>query len=234
MISDKTYAVIPAFNEEHTVGSVVTSVKRTAKVDRVIVVDDGSGDSTARAAKAAGATVLSLPVNSGAARATVIGLRYAISHGANRVVTLDADGQHDPKDIPRLLSELTPGVNMVVGSRYLRPSAHTSSLARRLGTSLISGLIFLRFGRHIADPTSGYRVLDRKIAVWLAKIYPSAFLEPELVSLLLQRRMTIREVAIQMRKRRFGVSSITPLKAVYLMVFITVKILFGRWTGRRG
>ena len=152
-------ALIPAFQTEETVGDVVRGVLR--HVDRVLVVDDGSADRTGERAAAAGAEVLRLPENSGKGSAVRAGLEKILAGDATHVVFLDADGQHDPDDLPPLLEAARQGDAFVIGSRVARPE---ETPAVRYRTNEIGSRILTRMtGHDVEDGQSGYRVIAAEL-----------------------------------------------------------------------
>lgn len=151
----RTVAVVPAYNEASTIGSVI---ERTSEhVDKVVVVDDGSTDETAEIAREYGATVITHAINTGVGGAVRTGYLYAIRHDYDFVVQVDADGQHDPSYIPKLL-ETARDNDMVIGSRYLNESYKEYSLVRNLGIRFFTWVVNVVGGVEITDVTSGYRV----------------------------------------------------------------------------
>jgi glycosyltransferase involved in cell wall biosynthesis len=154
-LSVQTVAVIPAYNEADTIGPVIDETGRY--VDRVVVVDDGSTDETATIARDHGASVIEHIVNTGVGGAVRTGYRYAIRNGFDFVVQIDADGQHDPSQIPLLL-ERAENNDMVVASRYLNDSHREYFWVRRLGIRFFTSAVNLLGRTEITDVTSGYRV----------------------------------------------------------------------------
>lgn len=148
-------AVVPAYNEQSTIGIVVDET--IPHVDEVVVVDDGSNDDTAALARNHGATVVTHVVNTGVGGAVRTGYRYAIRHGYDFVAQIDGDGQHDPAHLPRLL-EIAETNDMVIGSRYLNESIDDYSFIRRLGIKFFTAVVNLLGGIDITDVTSGYRI----------------------------------------------------------------------------
>lgn len=148
-------AVIPAYNESTTIGSVVTET--APHVDEVVVVDDGSTDDTARIARDYGATVVTHIVNTGVGGAVRTGYRYAIRNGYDFVAQVDGDGQHDPSYLPDLL-EVAQDNDMIIGSRYLNESIEDYSLIRRTGIKFFTKVVNTLGGIGITDVTSGYRI----------------------------------------------------------------------------
>jgi len=154
--------VIPAFRAAATLGDVVERVRRQVPGALVLVVDDGSGDGTADAAAAAGATVLRHEANLGKGRALATGLAAAVRSGAATVVTLDADGQHPPEAIPGLLAPIVAGAaDLVVGAR---PRRGAMPLGRRCSNWLSSTLLSRAVGFAVPDSQSGFRAMRREVA----------------------------------------------------------------------
>jgi glycosyltransferase involved in cell wall biosynthesis len=152
------YAVLPAYNEELVIGSVILLTRQY--VEHVIVVDDGSSDRTAEIAELAGADVVRLDHNTGKAYALLLGLRRARETGCRAVVMLDADGQHDPNEIQRVARLVGIGkADLVIGSRFLEKNGGTPPY-RRLGQITLD--LFTNFGAksHITDSQSGFRALS--------------------------------------------------------------------------
>jgi glycosyltransferase involved in cell wall biosynthesis len=212
-------AVIPAYNEVSTIADVIRKAKRYVRV--CIVVDDASSDETYFVAQASGADAIRLPKNIGTGKAVQIGLQYAQSLRYSSVVLLDADGQHNPDDIPRLAVSLLGDTDLVIGSRYLKNSASSTSFLRVLGTSFISFLLTALWGVSVKDPTSGFRIFNQRVLRVFSEHYPSVFPEPESL-LLLKDEFTIREVPVQMFKRQHGRSSIAGYRGAALMIYILV------------
>lgn len=158
-VTGKTCVVIPAYNTQETVGSVVAGARRIGL--EAVVVDDGSTDHTAARARAAGAGVLALPGNQGKGHALVAGLRHALDRGYDSVVTMDADGQHHPDDLPALLERAAAGADLVVGQRRLDLQAMPrSSFA---GNCISTFWISLFCGRQFPDTQCGFRVYSRRL-----------------------------------------------------------------------
>ena len=157
----KIIAVIPCLNEEHFINDVV--VKTIKHVDRVVVVDDGSKDATARVAQEAGAEVISHPHRQGAGAATRTGFETALKLGADIVVTLDGDGQHNPEEISRLLAPILKGrADLVIGSRFLDPATNMPAY-RKLGIDTITWLFNWGSPVRVTDSQSGFRAHSRKL-----------------------------------------------------------------------
>jgi len=155
----KIIAVIPCLNEEKFIGDVVS--KTIKYVDKVFVIDDGSKDATARIAREAGAEVISHSSSQGAGAATRTGFEAALKSGADIVVTLDGDGQHDPGEIPLLTKPVVDGkADLVIGSRFL--SEAKVLFYRKFGIDVITWLYNAGHRVKIKDAQSGFRAYSRK------------------------------------------------------------------------
>lgn len=228
-IINNVVAILPAFNESRSLPLLLINLQQY--VSNMLVVDDGSTDATGLVAKKAGANVLRMPENTGTGNATKQGLLYARRVHATAVCLLDADGQHDPKYISKMIHRLNAGADMVIGSRYIHDSQHATSWIRRSGTKTISLLIQIFFGRRIYDPTSGFRVMNQKTLRYIVDRYPTTFSEPEVVLDLIDQDFRVVEIPVQMKLRQFGTTSIHIGKAFYLMVYIMFFIVM-RWARR--
>lgn len=154
----KSVAVIPAYNESTVIGDVVSLCRE--HVDVVLVVDDCSSDQTGVVAERAGAQMLRHPLQRGAGRATATGLMAALQLGAEYVVTLDADGQHLPSEIPQVLKPVKEGeADLVVGCRHLERQG--MPLIRRAGNSFANLWTWLMLGASVSDTQSGFRAYTR-------------------------------------------------------------------------
>lgn len=203
----RTLAVIPAYNEEASIASVISSVRRHFD-GNIAVVDDGSLDDTASVARRTGAVVLSHPCNLGIGAAVQTGFKYAEAHDYDAVVRIDGDGQHDPSYIPVFLDLLARDeADIIVGSRFLARKGYQSSVVRRIGILILSVLSAL-VGARVTDPTSGYWALSRKAFRLLQLFQPDDY--PEAQGLLIASRAgcRIREIPVIMQARNAGRSSI--------------------------
>ena len=152
-------AIIPAKDEAHNIKDVIVKTKKY--VDLVLVIDDGSTDNTKEVAESLGAVIIRNEVNLGKADALKIGFKYAIEHNFDTIALLDADGQHDPDELPKLLKKLNEGYDIVVGARKFSPELMPP--LRIFANSTSSFLVSLICGTKILDSQSGYRVLRTEV-----------------------------------------------------------------------
>jgi len=221
----KILIVVPAFNEEGSVGKVVEEVHTHLPQAGMLVVNDGSTDRTSEKARASGATVLELPFNLGIGGAMQAGYQYAYEKGYDIAIQVDADGQHDPREIPKLLHALeVKKVDVAIGSRFIGDLGYRSSVMRRVGISIFSQVISMIVRQKITDPTSGFRAANRKAIQLFASDYPQDYPEPEVVILLHQCRLKMGEVPVGMSERYSGESSITKIRSIYYMVKVLLAI----------
>jgi len=222
---ERILIIIPAFNEEGAVGKVVERVKAHLPEADNLVVNDGSTDLTSEKAKVSGAKVLELPFNLGIGGAMQAGYKYAFERGYDIAIQVDGDGQHDPKEINKLLHTLKEkGVDMVIGSRFIGESEFKSSRMRRIGIAIFSKVISRIVGQKITDPTSGFRAANQRAIQLFALDYPQDYPEPEVLILLHQYGLKIAEVPVGMAKRHTGESSITMIRSIYYMVKVLLAI----------
>lgn len=225
MKNPKVLVIIPAYNEEKSLPAVIKQIKELNPGVDIIVINDGSKDNTYQVAKAQGVIAVDLPYNLGIGGAMQTGYLYAYMHNYDVAVQIDADGQHNPADLPKLLTALSEEKgDMVVGSRYVTKTDYKSTKARRTGMLFFSTMIKLITGYLIKDTTSGYRAVNRKVIEVFAHKYPTDYPEVEVLVMLKKLNLRIAEVPVQMENRQAGQSSITPLKGIYYMIKVTLAL----------
>lgn len=230
----RVLAIVPAYNEEATIASVVREIVKEVPGIAVCVIDDGSTDSTRIRAQESGAIVISHPLNMGIGVAVQTGFMYAVRHEYDIAVQVDADGQHDPTFIPAMISLLVKGeADVVSGSRFLNKKGYKSSFLRRLGISFFAVMNQVLVGQRISDSTSGFRAFSRPVIELLADTYPEDYPEPEVVIILKKAGFKMREVPVVMRERQGGRSSIRGFKPFHYMVKVILAILMQALKGEK-
>jgi glycosyltransferase involved in cell wall biosynthesis len=231
-VSEPRIAILPAFNEEGNVGRVIEEIRAHDPGFEIVVVDDGSRDRTSEVAAEHGAIVLRLPFNLGIGGAVQTGYRYALENGFQLAVQIDGDGQHDPSQLDKLLAPLLANeADVVVGSRFAEGGKYAAGRSRRLGIRLFATLASVLCRQHLTDTTSGFRAVNRKGIVLFSADYPHDYPEVEAIVMAVRQRLRLREVAVSMRLRDSGQSSITPLRSAYYVIKVTLAVLIG--LGRR-
>lgn len=222
----KIMVAIPAYNEEKNISGVVKAVKFHHPEIDVVVINDGSRDRTGLEAQRAGAFVINLPQNLGIGGAVQTGYIYAKTKGYDAVIQIDGDGQHDPKDLSRLIDSIAKDeADMVIGSRFVKKTDYESSKMRKLGINFFSKLVSIACRRNFYDTTSGYRAVNKKGIELFSEYYPKDYPEVETIVYASKMGIRIKEISVDMNKRQGGKSSITPLKSIYYMIKVTCAIL---------
>jgi glycosyltransferase involved in cell wall biosynthesis len=221
----KRIAIVPAFNEEATVGSVIDEIHALDPGFEVVVVDDGSSDRTAAVAAEHGAHVLKLPFNLGIGGAMQTGYRYAWENGFDLAVQIDGDGQHDPTELLQLVEPVLEGrVDMAVGTRFAGKESYRPPLLRRLAIGFFARTISLLVRQRVTDTTSGFRAVNRRGIALFARDYPHDYPEVEATVMVVKHRLQLCEVAVHMRERRAGRSSIGALSSIYYMIKVLLAV----------
>lgn len=194
MAAKKLTVVIPAYNESRHLGPVIESVKKYTP--DIVVVDDGSGDETSEVAQKSGAKVYRHPVNRGLGGALGTGIKAALQDGADIIITMDADGQHDPQEIPELIKPIENNeADVVIGSRFLT-SQKNMPLLRRLGIPFFNIVTFLLFGIWTTDSQSGFRAFNRKAAQNLDVFRGGMEISSAILKGIKSHRLNLKEVPI--------------------------------------
>jgi glycosyltransferase involved in cell wall biosynthesis len=231
-LSDRrTLVVVPAYQEEQALPGTLKELHDVVPELDVLVVDDGSRDTTAKvAAAAAGVRVARLPFNLGVGAAVRTGLRYAVDNGYRRVVVVDADGQHDPATIAGLLGALDDGADMVIGSRFAAPEDAANITVGRTRSRAMKSLhrvVRWQTGQSFTDTTSGFRAFDGPVVAMLARDYPVEYLADTVEVLLMVCRAGYKvvEVPVAMRTRAGGQPSTRHLQLAYNYLRLMIGIL---------
>lgn len=218
--------IIPAFNEEESIGGVISSIKKSMPEADIVVVNDGSSDSTREIAEGMGVSVLNLPYNLGIGATMQTGYGFARRNGYDIAVQVDADGQHPAEQIKKVVAPVLDGrADLVVGSRFLGEGEYQPSLARGAGIYLFSRFVSFILREQVTDTTSGFRAAGPRTIEFFSHHYPDDYPEVEALVLLHKKGFSIMEVPVKMAERAGGVSSITPGRSVYYMVKVFLAIL---------
>ena len=222
--------VIPAYNEEASIGSVVQAINAVRLEEAVltpVVVNDCSTDATAELISHLDCVALDLPINLGIGGAVQTGLKYAFRNQFDMAIQIDGDGQHPPRYIALLLRELERnGWDVAIGSRFVDREGFQSTFLRRSGIQLLRWLLKLIVGKAVLDPTSGMRLMNRRAMRVLSDSYPDEYPEPEAIILYARQGLKFGEVPVEMSERLGGQSSIQGLHAFYYMFKVSIAIVF--------
>lgn len=192
-------------------------------------MNDCSTDSTLDICRRYGFSYLNLPVNLGIGGAVQTGYRYAYYHGYDVAVQFDGDGQHSARYLDSMAATMEETQSdMVIGSRFIEKEGFQSSALRRVGIKYFTFLIRLLTGKTITDPTSGMRMVNRKLLRQFTEDYPKDYPEPESVVTILSEGCSVTEIPVVMNEREEGVSSISLQKSVYYMIKVSFAILIAR------
>ena len=227
MSNKRLLVIIPAYNEEESISSTVDELTSTLPGADYVVVNDGSKDGTERICLEHGYNYVSLPVNSGLTVGFQTGMKYALRNGYDYALQFDADGQHRPEYISKMLDlAVAEDVDIVIGSRFVNKCKEVS--ARMLGSRIITVAIKLTTGKRVADPTSGMRMFNRKMIERFAND-DSLNPDPESISYLMKKGAKVREVQVEMRERQAGESYLNIPKSIAYMARACISILFVQW-----
>jgi len=228
-VSD-TLVFVPAWNEEENLPAVLDGLHEQVPYADLLVVDDGSTDGTAAVAREHGAEVISLGTNRGLRVGIASGYRWALDRGYAFCGRVDADGQHPPEELARLLERVRGGeCDVAVGSRFVSgngyaPYRYRPSAARRLGTGLLRRSVGLVLRRPFRDATSGLYAVNAKALPLLAQPYTSGAPEVESLIRVVDAGLSLEEVPVDMAPRASGESKLRGGKALRLVLTVTATL----------
>ena len=222
---DSLLVIVPAYNEVGAIAAVVRSVHQHVPGVPVLVLDDCSVDGTIEAARQAGAEVLPLPHHLGLGGCVQAGYKLAYSLGFEYVIRVDGDGQHDARDIPRILERLkTTGCEMVIGSRFVEENGSSTGAVRSLGIRFFRLVLRPILGKPVHDPTSGFVGVNRSALAVFSLSFPLEYPEIEALVVLQRRRFRFEEVPVKMLPRLTGRSTITARVSLYYIVHVLLGV----------
>ena len=223
----QTLLVLPAFNEEESVGVILREIAEVLPGMERLVVNDGSTDATRQSAIAAGATVLDLPFNLGVGGAMRAGFKYAVENGYRNVVQIDADGQHDPRNVQALVDGLE-SADIVIGARFAGTGNYESRGPRRWAMTVLASVISRISRVPLTDVTSGFKANGPRAVALFAEHFPAEYLGDTLEALVIAARAKLRiaQVPVAMRVRQGGNPSHRPVKAAVYLARACIALVF--------
>jgi glycosyltransferase involved in cell wall biosynthesis len=230
---ERLLVVVPAYNEEASIGPVLVDIRAVVPDAGILVVDDGSSDRTREIALAEGVKVLSLPFNLGVGGAMRAGFRFAIRNGYTNVIQVDADGQHDPKEIPMLVGELADA-DLVIGARFAGTGAYPVRGPRRWAMRTLAFYLSRLTKARLTDATSGFRASGPRAVELFARHYPVEYLGDTVESLVIAALagLRVKQIAVSMRTRSTGQPSQTPFKAMAYLLRACLALAMARMRWR--
>ena len=228
MTHPKTLIILPALNEAGNIAHTVTRIRENIPYADVLVINDGSTDTTRAEAQTAGAIVVNMPYNVGIGAAVQTGFKYAARHAYQLVARLDGDGQHSPDNVHQLLTLVENGTtDVAIGSRFLGDGVdYGTSFMRRVGIAILSNLLSMITHQPVTDPTSGFSAYNRRAIVLFSDYYPHDYPEPEAVVICHKSGLTMREIPVTFLERKHGTSQFNlPTRSAYYMIKVTLAIL---------
>jgi glycosyltransferase involved in cell wall biosynthesis len=223
----RTLIVMPAFNEEASVGNIIKEVFLKAPGVTVLVVDDGSRDATGQVARNAGAYVATLPFNLGVGGAMRTGFRFAVERGFDNVVQVDADGQHNPVEIEALLEQLDNS-DLVLGARFAGQGSYAVRGPRHWAMVVLATVLSSVAKTKLTDTTSGFKASGPRAVKLFAEVYPAEYLGDTIEALVIAARsgLVIRQIPVTMRPRAGGQPSHNPFKSAAYLARAGLALIF--------
>jgi len=221
----RTLAIVPAYNEEHSIGTVLEEIRAADPDLEVVVINDASTDGTGAIATRAGVSVVHLPFNMGIGGAMQTGYQFARDNGFEVAVQIDSDGQHDPRELASLFEPIgRDEADMVIGTRFAGVGGYRATPGRRMGMKLFSWVARMLAHAKLTDPTSGFRAVNRRGIELFAREYPHDFPEVESNVLAVRYGLRVVEVPVLMRERAAGRSSVTTIRGTYFVIRILLSL----------
>lgn len=217
--NDRVLVIVPAWNEARNVGATIREIRSAGDTYDVLVIDDGSVDHTAAVAREAGATVVTLPFNLGVGGAMRTGFTYAQRQGYRKAIQVDADGQHNPADIARVVAGLETA-DISIGARFAEVGDYSVRGPRKWAMLFLAGTVSRVAKTRLTDVTSGFRAANRRAIDQYVDYYPAEYLGDTIDSLVAacHAGLTVTQVPVAMRPRAHGNPSQGPIGAsMYLL-----------------
>jgi len=224
-----TVVLIPAYNEEASIASLLGEIHKCLPCTDVVVINDGSADRTAVVARENGAEVLDLPCNLGVGGAVQAGFCYAYEHGYEYAIRCDGDGQHSPSEMKNLVEAIkASNVDLVLGSRFLGEGGYKSTWIRYCGINGLAAFLSFICKRKVTDPTSGFQILNRPLLYFFSRMYPMDYPEPEALALMRREGYDFCEIPATFRERTAGKSTIGKWGTLYYVLKVFLALLVDR------
>jgi glycosyltransferase involved in cell wall biosynthesis len=223
-VQKKILVVVPAFNEASSIRGVISSIREEVKEAEILVVNDGSSDSTALEAASMNVHLLSHPFNLGIGATMQTGYKYAKSKNFDIVVQVDGDGQHPADQIRLLVNPVIRGeTDIAIGSRFFS-DCYDHTWVRWVGMQVFSKTISAIIGEKITDTTSGFRAVNSDVISFFSSHYPEDYPEVEAIVLCHRAGFRIREIPATFSKRKGGVSSISTVGGIFYMAKVLLAV----------
>lgn len=230
----KKLIIIPAYNEEDSIEKLLNELDNNYKEYDYLVVNDCSKDATKAILQKRNAPYIDLPTNLGIGGGVQSGYIYAYENGYDIAIQMDGDGQHMPEYLQEIVLPIEKKeADFVVGSRFIKNEGFQSSAIRRVGINFLSNVLRMLTGVRVYDITSGFRAVNRTCIELFANEYAQDYPEPEALALAAMKGIRIKEVAVQMKERDGGVSSISGFKSIYYMIKVTLALIITTYANKR-
>ncbi|MBA4372497.1 MAG: glycosyl transferase family 2 [Thermodesulfovibrio sp.] len=232
----KYLVVLPAYNEEQSIGSVLAEIAKDVPFADVLVINDGSGDATGKTAANNNVMVINHPFNLGYGAALQTGFRFGVKNGYDFIIMMDADGQHTAASVENLIQVMRESsADVVIGSRFLE-GVYRMDLVRKIGSLIFSGIARAYTGIRITDPTSGFQLLNRNAFEYLAEgdNYPLDYPDVNIIMALHKKRFRLAEAPVLMTENLTGKSMHSGMKPLFYIVkmFLAIIMVLMKRTGR--
>lgn len=225
----KILIIIPAYNESDNIEKLVDDLIENYPQYDYLVVNDCSTDATEEILKKRKYNYISLPANLGIGGAVQSGYLYATQNDYDIAIQIDGDGQHDPAYIEKLIEPIVNGeADMTIGSRFIEKKGFQTSFTRRLGIKIIRLIVKLCCGTKVTDTTSGFRASNKDLTKFFSLNYAQDYPEPEAIVAASLNGYRVKDVAVKMREREGGVSSINAKRSIYYMIKVSLALLILR------